>query len=448
MWGGTPSRNMVSPAKRIPAGWDINAKKNVAWVAELGDHTYGNPVVSGGLVFVGTNNANPRDPKQTGDRGVLMAFQQSTGAFQWQHTSTKLETGQANDWPEQGVASSPLVLGNRLYYVSNRAVLHCLDTEGFGDKENDGPVQDETLTGPTDADVVWSFDLIKEFGVFPHNLANSSPVAWGDLVFISTSNGHDESHAKVPAPRAPSIVAFDRTSGKVVWSDNKVGDRILHGQWSSPAAGVIGGVTQVVSGQGDGWVRGYEAQTGKLLWEFDTNPRDSVWPKTRNEIVSTPVIADDRVYIGNGQDPEHGEGVGNFHAIDATKRGDITTTGSVWRFEKLRRTVSTAAVANGLVYVPDFSGFLYCLEAATGKEVWQHDLFSAVWGSPMVVDGRVFLGDEDGDLLVMAEGREKKVLAEINMGEQLQGTVTAVDGTLFINTPSRLYAIGGGVAAK
>ena len=106
-----------------------------------------------------------------------------------------------------------------------------------------------------------------------------------------------------------------------------MGERILHGQWSSPAVGKIGDVVQVVMGEGDGWVRGYEALTGKKLWEFDLNPKDSVWPKTRNEVISTPVIWENKVFIANGQDPEHGEGVGHLYAIDATKRGDITETG-------------------------------------------------------------------------------------------------------------------------
>ena len=120
---------------------------------------------------------------------------------------------------------------------------------------------------------------------------------------------------------------MNKTSGKLVWEDNSVEDRILHGQWSPPSVGTIGGVVQVVSAQGDGWARGYEAQTGKKLWEFDTNPKEAVWPKTRNELIATPVIVGDRVYLANGQDPEHGEGVGNFYAIDATKRGDITQSG-------------------------------------------------------------------------------------------------------------------------
>src|SRR6266436_6058086 len=152
MWGGTPDRNMVSSMKGLPLTWDVKAKKNVKWVADLGSQSYGNPVVAGGMVFVGTNNEGMRDPKQPGDRGVLMAFKEDTGEFLWQQTHEKLTSGRANDWPYQGVASSPIVEGNRLYYVSNRGVVWCLDINGFANG-NDGPVKDEKLTGPHDADV-------------------------------------------------------------------------------------------------------------------------------------------------------------------------------------------------------------------------------------------------------------------------------------------------------
>src|SRR5687767_1669885 len=138
MWGGTPDRNMVSSMKGLPAEWDVKTKKNIKWVAALGSQSYGNPVVAGGMVFVGTNNEGLRDPKQPGDRGVLMAFRESDGEFLWQHTHEKLASGRANDWPFQGVASSPLVEGNRLYYVSNRGVLWCLEINGFRDGKNEG----------------------------------------------------------------------------------------------------------------------------------------------------------------------------------------------------------------------------------------------------------------------------------------------------------------------
>ena len=441
MWGGTPDRNQVSNMKNVPSEWDVKTKKNIKWVADLGSQSYGNPVVAKGMVFVGTNNELVRDPKQGGDRGVLMAFRESNGEFLWQQTHAKLEAGRANDWPYQGVASSPLVEGERLYYVSNRGVVFCLDVNGFRDNENDGPFMDEALKGQFDADVIWSFDMLEEVGSYPHNMSNSSPVVYGDLIYLSTSNGQDESHVNVPSPRSPAIIAVDKTTGKLVWEDNSVGEKILHGQWSSPAVGKVGDTMQVVIGQGDGWVRGYEAKSGKKLWEFDLNPKDSVWPKTRNEVISTPVIYEGIVYIANGQDPEHGEGVGHFYAIDPTKRGDITQTGLVWHFDKIRRTVSTAAIADGLVYVSDFSGYLHCLDANTGQEYWQHDMLAAVWASPFLIDGKVFLGDEDGDVVVMAHSKEKVVLGEMNMGSAVYGTIVPANGTLFLNNRSQLFAI-------
>jgi outer membrane protein assembly factor BamB len=441
MWGGTPDRNMVSGMPNAPVQWDVETKKNIVWVAALGSQTYGNPVVAGGKVFVGTNNEALRDPKQPGDRGVLMCFRESDGEFLWQHTSEKLAAGRVNDWPYQGVASSPLVEGDRLWYVNNRGELLCLDTEGFRDGENDGPYRDEKLTGPENADIVWKLDMMEELGVHQHNLANSSPVVYKNLIFVSTSNGQDESHVNIPSPRAPALIAVEKATGEVVWEDNSPGDRILHGQWSTPAVGEIGGVVQVIHAQGDGWVRGFEALTGKKLWEFDTNPKDSVWPHTRNELISTPVIYKDRVYIANGQDPEHGEGVGHMYAIDATRRGDITESGRVWHYDKIRRSISTAAIYNGLVFITDFSGFFHCLDAETGKPYWVHDLLAAVWGSPVVVGDKVYIGDEDGDVVVMAASKEKKVLAEMNMGSSVYSSVVPANGALFLTNRNQLFKL-------
>jgi outer membrane protein assembly factor BamB len=446
MWGGTADRNMVSNMKGLPADWDVKTRRNIKWVADLGSQSYGNPVVANGMVFVGTNNELPRDPKQAGDRGVLMAFRESDGEFLWQQTHPKLESGRANDWPFQGIASSPLVENGRLYYVSNRGVVLCLDVQGFRDNENDGPVTNEPLSGQFDADVIWTFDMMEEVGAYPHNLANSSPVVHGNLIFLSTSNGQDESHVNIPSPRAPSIIALDKMSGKLVWEDNSVEDRILHGQWSTPSVGTIGGVVQVVSAQGDGWVRGYEAESGRKLWEFDTNPKDSTWPRTRNELIGTPVIVGDVVYIANGQDPEHGEGVGHLYAIDATKRGDITTTGQLWHFDKIRRSISTAAVADGLLYIADFSGYFHCLDAKTGQLYWTHDTFAAIWGSPFVADGKVYLGDEDGDVVIVEHNKALKVIAELNMGSAVYGTIVPANGVLFLNNRSQLFAITSNAA--
>ena len=425
MWGGTPDRNMVSGMQGIPASWDIQSKKNVKWVAQLGSQTYGNPVVAGGQVYVGTNNDPARNPKEAGDRGVLMCFRESDGHFLWQHTSQKLPDSN-KDWPETGVCSAPLVEADRVYYLTNRCELVCLDAHG---------------DGHGNAKLIWKLDMIKELGVSPHNKAASSPASYGGLVFAGTSNGRDENHTRVPAAKAPSMIAVDQKTGKLAWQVNDPGDRILDGQWSSPAVGAIGGVVQVVIGEGDGWVRGYEALTGKKLWEFDTNPKDSVWPRTRNEIVSTPVIWQNRVIIANGQDPESGQGPGHLYAIDATKRGDITATGRLWHYDKIKRSISTGAIWNGLLFYADFTGYLHCLDVNTGQPYWTHDTLSAVWGSPMVIDGKVYLGDEDGDVLIMQAGKQEKLIATVSMGSNVYSTPVPANGTLFVTNRNQLFAI-------
>jgi len=448
MWGGTPDRNMVSAMKGLPTTWDIKTKKNVKWVAELGSQTYGNPVVSGDIVLVGTNNEAMRDPNVKGDKGILMAFRVSDGQFLWQAVHDKLAAGRANDWPFQGVCSSPLIEDGTAYYMSNRGELMAVDLDGFRDGSNDGLVKDEKSVRETDVDVIWRYDMMEELGVMQHNMANGSPVSHGDLIFVNTSNGQDESHVNVPSPKAPSVIAVNKKTGKLVWEDNSVGEKILHGQWSSPAVGTVGNTVQVALGQGDGWVRGYDAPTGKKLWEFDLNPKDSVWPKTRNEVISTPVYHEGIVYIANGQDPEHGEGVGHLYAIDPTKTGDITKTGQLWHYDKIRRSISTGAVYNGILFYSDFSGFLHALDIKTGKPYWTHDMFAAIWGSPIVIDGKVYLGDEDGDITIIPAEKTLKVLVENNMGSSVYSTAVPARGTLFIVNRNQLIALAEGAGGS
>jgi outer membrane protein assembly factor BamB len=440
MWGGTAARNMSATVTGLPESWDAAKKTNIKWKAELGSSSYGNPVVADGKVFVGTNNANPRNAEVQGDKGVLMCFREADGEFLWQAVSDKLASGMQNDWPEQGVCSSPAVEGKRVYYVTNRAELVCLDTEGFRDGTNDG-LTDEPRKGPTDADVIWKLDMMKDLGVFQHNMANSSPVVWEDLVFVETSNGRDEDHEKIPSPKAPSFIAVNKNTGKVVWQDASPGPDILHGQWSSPTLAEVNGTMQAIFPGGNGWLYGFNARTGDPLWKFDLNPKDAVWPKTRNDGIATPVFAEGKVFMAVGQDPESGEGVGHFYAIDPSKRGDITESGRVWHYGAIRRSISTAAVVNDIVFLSDFSGFLHAVDAQTGKGLWTFDVLAAVWGSPLVADGKVYLGDEDGDVVVLQAGREMKKLAEMNMGNSVYSSPIAANGTLYVMTTSALYAI-------
>jgi outer membrane protein assembly factor BamB len=425
MWGGTPERNMVSNMRGLPTSWDVKKRQNVKWTAELGSETYGNPVVAGGQVYIGTNNGLARNPKEPGDRGVLMCFRESDGQFQWQHTHEKLRDDNM-DWPETGVCSSPLVEGDRLYYVSNRGEVVALDIHG---------------DGSGGSKVIWTYDMLKELVVVPRNKVSSSPASYGDLLYVNTSNGTDESGEKVPSPDAPTVIALEKKTGKLAWKANSIIGRLYDGQWSSPAVGTIGGVAQVVIGEGDGWVRGYEALKGAKLWEFNTNSKGAVWPRSANIVVATPVIWENKVYIANGQEPESGIGAGNLYAIDAAKRGDITATGLIWRYGEIKRSISSVAIFNGLLFAADINGLLHCLDVSTGKAYWTYDSMAAIWASPMVIDDKVYLGNADGEVFVLDAAKDKKLLFQTNMDGSVYSTFVPANGTLFIANRKILFAL-------
>ncbi|MDP7480443.1 MAG: PQQ-binding-like beta-propeller repeat protein, partial [Vicinamibacterales bacterium] len=188
MFGNTPSRNMVSGETGVPESWDPSSGTNVLWTQPVGSQAYGGPTVANGKVYVGTNNEGVRNPAYEGDKGVLMAFDAASGDFAWQMVHDKLSAGRVNDWPLQGVCSTAFAEGDKVWYVSNQAHVVCLDANGLANG-NDGPFTDETGTGPTDGDILWSYDMIGELDVFPHNLATGSPVIVGDVLFTVTSNG-------------------------------------------------------------------------------------------------------------------------------------------------------------------------------------------------------------------------------------------------------------------
>lgn len=484
MWGHGPSRNMVSDEKGLvetfdPGKYKQNSEeidmattKNVKWVAKLGSQAYGNPVVAGGKVFIGTNNETPRDPKYKGDRSVLMCLDEKTGKLLWQLNVPKLGTGKISDWEYLGICSSPAVDGDRVYVVSNRAEVLCLDVNGLANG-NDGPYKDEAKylagpgkppveLGPTDADIIWRFDMREELGIFPHNISASSILIAGDRVVCATSNGVDWNHTTIPNPRAPACVMLDKNTGKLLGEEaSGVSARTFHSNWSSQCFGNAGGQDQIIFGAGDGWCYGYSTTpvvgadgvaTFKELWKFDCDPptyrmKDGKLKKYAtfdgpSEVIATPVFYKGRVYVPIGQDPEHGEGIGNLSCIDASKTGDITKTGAIWSYDKIHRSLSTPAIADGLLFVGDFSGFVHCLDAETGKPYWEYDTKSHIWGSCMIADGKVFVGTEDGDLIMLKADKTMKVVSKVDMKSPLYSSPVVANGTLFVATPTHLYAIG------
>ncbi len=307
MFGGTPQRNLANTTETgIAETWSVKKgkEKNIKWSAKLGNKAVGGPVVAGGRVFMGTNQPQ-------GEKGVLMCLRESDGKLLWQAVHDKFEESPAGQG--FGIASAPCVDGDRLYYVSNRWEVVCADVAG------------DEATGK--AKILWTIDMVKEWKVYPGGLGGSlsicSPLVVEDLVYVVTANGTD-SPDKVPAPEAPSFVALDKKTGKVVWQDHSPGNKIMDGQWANPAAAEVNGQWQVIFPGGDGWLYSFEAKTGKRIWKFDCNPKKSEFKAggrgTRNYIVATPVIWENKLYVGVGREPDEGSGDGHLWCIDITKQ--------------------------------------------------------------------------------------------------------------------------------
>jgi len=509
-WGGTSQRNNAPDTGTLPDSWDVGqfdfrtgewkneTAENIRWMAKLGNESYASPVIAGGRVFCATNNGAgyvKRYPAEV-DLGCLLAFNLADGSFLWQHSAEKLKEGRDVDWPDQGICCSPMVEGDRLWIVTNRGEVVCLDTEGFHDSENDGPCQSEVSQDRSESDVIWIYDMMGELGSRQHNMACCSVTAAGNLLLVGTSNGVAGDEETIPAPEAPSFIALDKTTGNLIWADASPGQNILHGQWGSPACAVLGGVPQAIFPGGDGWLYSFLAERtddkkARLLWKFDCNPKDTVWEGggqgDRNSIIATPMISGGLVYITTGEDPESGEGQGDLWCIDPTRRGDVSShlvvdaqgkpvaprryaawdeaagekivpnenSAAVWHYrgedvdddgkfsfeETMHRGLGSAAVRDGLLVIGDFSGLVHCLDAKTGSVYWTHDMLATMWGGPLLADGKIYIGDEDGDVVVFKLAKELEIMNELNVGNSVYSSPVAVGNTLYISTRSHLFAI-------
>ena len=442
--GRSPSARVVQTGNP-PVDWDTTTGRNIVWSVALGNETYGRPVVAGDAVYVGTDNARQMNPAYQQDAGVLMAFQAKDGQFLWQDVAPRVERG-LREFLLPSTTSTPYVEGNRLYYVTAECQLRSLDTQGFRDGANDGAYQDEIFQDDAAADIVWELDMCGRLGVFPHEATRSDVLPVGDLLMVSTSNGLNEGHTRVPSPRAPSLIAVDKHSGDVVWRAIGAGAQVLHGQWSSPVAANVNGRMQVLFGGGDGWLRAYDAASGHEIWRFDGNPKDARWlPRpgvfSRSFIIASPVFAGGRVFVAMGQSPEHGNAPSLIHAISPSGQGDVTASRLLWTSREVGRVVATPIEKDGLLYVGDVGGMVYCLDAATGTLVWKHDTYGAIWGSFLLAGDRLYVGNEDGTMTILRTGRRKELLGEIEMDGALYSLPSLVGDALWLTTSKRLYLI-------
>jgi outer membrane protein assembly factor BamB len=441
---------MASNERNLPSSFDPQSGLNVKWSARLGTETHATPIVAGGRVYIGTNNGEPRDPKHQGDRGVLMCFQEKNGLFLWQLVVPKRVEDIYFDWPQSGICSPPTVEGRRVYIVSNRGEVLCLDA----------------ATG----EILWLFNLTAGAGIWSHDAAHSSILIRGNLLYLNTGTGVDNTHIRIRAPDAPSLVVLDKRTGRLVARDNEhIAPNIFHCTWAAPSAGEVNGRPLIFFAAGNGIVYAFDPvqdppsppdpsqhpttpspQFLTRVFQFDFDPEA---PKTNvhkyhsnrlegpTDFFGMPVFYRDRLYVAGGGDIWWGKNQAWLKCIDATRTGDITTNGLVWSYPLQKHVMATPAVWQGLVFIADCGRVLHCVDAMTGLPCWTHELKGEAWASPLVADGKVYLGTRNGSFYVFAAQRQKQLLSTVDLGSPISSTATAANGVLYLATMTRLYAL-------
>jgi outer membrane protein assembly factor BamB len=476
---------MVSAERSLPADFDPKTGRNIKWVAKLGNETHSTPVIANGRVYIGTNNDSPRDPKHRGDRGVLMCFDENTGNLLWQLVVPKREEDKFHDWPNSGISSPATVEGDRVYIVSNRGEVMCLDVRGMTNG-NDGPFKDEgahmvqkrmadvpaltntasvseiPMPGPLDADILWLFDLTRDAGIWSHDAAHSSILIYGNHLYLNSGTGVDNTHKKIRTPDAPSLVVFDKRTGAYLARDREnIAPNIFHCTWSAPALGVVENKPTVFFCGGNGVVYGFEPvsansvasselQQLRKVFEFDFDPAA---PKTEvhrynqnrrespSNIFGMPVFVDGRLYVAGGGDIFWGKNEAWLKCVDVPRLNSSPRTNAVWSYPLEKHVMATPAVYGDLVFISDCGRKMHCVDRQTGQAHWTHDIKGDTWASPYVADGKVYLGTRSGNFYVWVADKQKQLLTEVELKSPISATAVAANGVLYIATMQNLYAI-------
>ncbi len=472
-WGNMGHRNMVMPARNLPAGL---TEQNTLWTYELtAHHQYSQPAVVGDRVLLGLIDSVKMPTEDGGEtnwrHGQVVCLDLKSGELLW-----RLILG----YSRYGVVGTFAVDEDRFYFIHNRE-LFCADLDGMADG-NDGvrtelqianePRKRDRIPGTAlpegpNGDVLWRVDF-EPLDVDIHDAASGTPLILGDMVWVTTSHslgmrpstaqrkGPEDTWDRYSGKPGVNLVAVHKVTGELIAIGKQAIPEVFHSQWSSVAAGEVNGRPLVFWGDGYGFVHAYavpEAGTDgeptmlEELWRLDANPRHyrytphgserpypftmrrrtPNWEQRRLEgpghLISTPVFHDGRLYVAIGRDIQYtrkekgrGLGWGAVTCIDPAGLGDITETNIIWRQTDVGRTHATPSILDGLMYVASLDGHLYCLDIEDGSIVWKHDLGHAVCErSQLVADGKVYVATDRGELSVFQTGREPTLLFETRL---------------------------------
>ncbi|NLX53866.1 MAG: PQQ-binding-like beta-propeller repeat protein [Planctomycetaceae bacterium] len=384
-----PNGTGVSTARSIPVTW---TDADYLWQTRLPGKGHGSPVVWGRKLFL--LSADPDSATR-----YVICIDTNTGETLWQrdYAAAPHVLNALNSY-----ASSTPAVDEQCVYVAwgtgDRLVLRALDHDG---RE------------------VWMRDL----GVYvcEHGFGNS-PIVYEDLVILVNSQQAEEL-APDQQPGSSSVMAFDRETGQLRWETPRTVARVCY---STPCIyqPPEGPPELICYDKGHGFYS-LDPRTGAENWSL---------PVFTLRTVASPIIVGDLVFGCAGS------GAGGHYLI-AARLGQQPH--EVYRVTRLVPYITTSIARGDLVFLCVDRGLVSCMQAADGTIVWSKRLSHGFAGSPVLVDGKLYIIDIDGQVLVLAAEREFKQLGRVALGEPSRATPAVAGGRMFLRTESQLFCIGG-----
>lgn len=415
-----PNASGVAEGQNLPEKWNAGTRENILWRTPVQGLAHSSPIVWGDRIFVTTaisSKANATfKPGLYGDgdasddmsrhKWVLYAIDKATGKIAWERVAVEGEPRNKRHIKSTYASASPATDGRIVVAWFGSQGVHAFDVNGKP---------------------LWQVDLGRvdmgayDIPAFEWGPA-SSPIVWNDLVLIQCDTQADS-----------FILALDARTGKTVWKTER--DELP--SWGTPSVLTVSGGPQLVTNASK-FIRGYDPRTGKELWRLGGSSKITA---------PTPIAAGDVLIVASGRGPER-----PIFAVRPDARGDVTlakdtTSNAAVAWSKTGRGpyMPTPLVYDGILYVLGNNGVFDAYDVATGQEVYRQRLpnvgsgFSA---SPVAADGKIYLSNEDGEMLVIAAGREFKHITTNSMGELLMATPALSDGVMYVRTAASLFAIG------
>jgi outer membrane protein assembly factor BamB len=414
-----PNASGVADGQDLPEKWDTTTNESILWRRPIPGLAHSSPVVWGDRIFVtsaisskGSATFKPGlygDGDASDDRSshkwMIYAIDKRTGEIAWERVAFEGEPRNKRHIKSTYASASPTTDGRIVVAWFGSQGVHAYDVNG---------------------NLLWKVDLGRvDMGAYDIPSYEwgpaSSPIIWKDIVFIQCDTQADS-----------FVLALDAQTGKTIWK----ADRQELPSWGTPTVITTSAGQELVTNASN-YIRAYDPRTGKELWKLGGSSKITA---------PTPFVANGLVIVASGRGPER-----PLFAVRPGARGDLTlakdqtsNAGVAWSKTGRGSYMPTPLVYDGILYVLANNGVFDAYEVETGKELYRQRLepvgsgFSA---SPVAADGRIYLTSEDGDIIVIAAGREFKKLGSSSIGELVMATPALSDGVMYVRGVSTLFAI-------